>query len=67
MAEKKRATTGKRKDIADNPKTSKNEARVEFATKKETKYSYGINTKKDFPLPGTPKYKMMVLYGEIKE
>jgi len=35
--------------------------------KKESKYSYGISSKKDFPTPGTPKYKMMVLSGEIKE
>jgi len=35
--------------------------------KKATKYSYEIETKNDFPFPGTPKYKMMVLSGEIKE
>tara|TARA_R100001594_G_scaffold82556_1_gene117059 strand:- start:2866 stop:3018 length:153 start_codon:yes stop_codon:yes gene_type:complete len=35
--------------------------------KKETKYSYGIKSKKDLPSPGTTKYKMMVLSGEIKE
>ena len=37
------------------------------SSKKEPKYSYGIDSKKDFPTPGPPKYKMMVLSGEIKE
>ena len=67
MAERKRARTGKGEFIADDPNTPENEAWVELTTKKEAKYSYGINTKKDFPSPGTPKYKMMVLSGEIKE
>jgi len=35
--------------------------------KGKTKYSYGIHLTKDLPPPGTPKYKMMVLSGEIKE
>ena len=67
MAERKRARTRKEKDIADNPNTSENEASVKPSMKKEAKFSYGINAKKDFPLPGTPKYKIMVLSGEIKE
>jgi hypothetical protein len=67
MAERKRARTRKEKDIADNPNTSGNEALVRHSMKKGDKFSYGINAKKDFPLPGTPKYKMMVLSGEIKE
>lgn len=72
MAEIKRVHTGnytisKGKFIADDSDTPKNEAWVKPSTKKETRYSYGINTKKDFPPPGTPKYKMMVLSGEIKE
>jgi hypothetical protein len=67
MAERKRARTSRGKYIADDPNTPKNEAWVGSTTKKETKYSYGIDAKKDFPPPGTPKYKMMVLSGEIKE
>ena len=37
------------------------------SSKKDSKYSYGLDSKKNFPAPGTPKYKMMVLSGEIKE
>ena len=58
MAERKRAHTRKEK---------KSEVSVKPSMKKEAKFSYGINAKKDFPSPGTPKYKMMVLSGEIKE
>jgi hypothetical protein len=36
-------------------------------SKNKSKYSYGIDSKKDLPPPGTSKYKMMVLSGEIKE
>jgi hypothetical protein len=72
MAEIKRVHTGnytisKGKFIADDFGTPEDEVLVGSATKEEAKYSYGINTKKDFPPPGTPKYKMMVLSGEIKE
>tara|TARA_R100001530_G_scaffold63954_3_gene45975 strand:+ start:23 stop:226 length:204 start_codon:yes stop_codon:yes gene_type:complete len=67
MAERKRARTSKGKFIPDDPSTPENEAWVRPVTKKEGKFSYGINAKKDFPPPGTPKYKMMVLSGEIKE
>jgi hypothetical protein len=67
MAERKRDRAGKGEYITDDPKAPKNEVLVDSTTKKEAKYSYGINTKKDFPSPGTPKYKMMVLSGEIKE
>jgi hypothetical protein len=75
---KKRARTSKGAFIADDPDTLENEAWVEDSkpaskqtaksvNKKESKYSYGIGSKKDFPPPGTAKYKMMVLSGEIKE
>jgi|TARA_R110002020_G_scaffold524_8_gene2656 hypothetical protein len=47
--------------------TKKSAAVTKESSKKESKYSYGINSKKDFPSPGTTKYKMMVLSGEIKE
>tara|TARA_R100000808_G_scaffold10564_1_gene27936 strand:+ start:9465 stop:9668 length:204 start_codon:yes stop_codon:yes gene_type:complete len=67
MAEKKRARTKKGHYIADDPKTPENEAWVKPSVKQEGKFSYGLNAKKDFPSPGTPKYKMMVLSGEIKE
>jgi hypothetical protein len=62
-----RARTKKGKFVGDDPSTPENEAWVTSTTKKATKYSYEIETKKDFPFPGTPKYKMMVLSGEIKE
>ena len=68
---KKRARDDKGAFIADNPDTPENEAWIDdspkTSAKKQTKYSYGINSKKDFPPPGTAKYKMMVLAGEIKE
>jgi hypothetical protein len=64
---KQRARTGKGNFVADDPSTPENEAWVEETTKKVAKFSYGITTKKDFPPPGTPKHKMMVLSGEIKE
>lgn len=70
---KQRARTGKGNFVADDPSTPENEAWVESTkvrlttTKKAAKFSYGITTKKDFPPPGTPKHKMMVLSGEIKE
>jgi len=64
---KQRARTGKGNFVADDPSTPENEAWVETTTKKAAKFSYGITTKKDFPPPGTPKHKMMVLSGEIKE
>jgi len=64
---KRRARTGKGNFVADDPSTPENEAWVETTTRKATKFSYGIATKKDFPPPGTPKHKMMVLSGEIKE
>jgi hypothetical protein len=67
MAERKRARTRKGGYIADDPNTPENEAWVKPSMKKEAKFSYGINAKKDFPSPGTPKYKMMILSGEIKE
>ncbi|HCT54807.1 MAG TPA: hypothetical protein DF712_20375 [Balneola sp.] len=67
MTEKKRARTKGGKFVADDPSTPENEAWVRPSTKKAGKFSYGINAKKDFPSPGTPKYKMMVLSGEIKE
>tara|TARA_R100000656_G_scaffold31318_1_gene27334 strand:+ start:121 stop:324 length:204 start_codon:yes stop_codon:yes gene_type:complete len=66
MAEKKRARTKKGAFIPDDPSTPENEAWATPTTKKDAKYSYGINAKADFPPPGTPKYKMMVLSGEIK-
>ena len=66
MAEKKRARTKKGEFISDDPGTPENEAWVGSTAKKDTKYSYGINAKEDFPPPGTPKHKMMVLSGEIK-
>ena len=47
--------------------TGKKKSVTKESPKKESKYSYEINSKKDFPVPGTPKYKMMVLSGEIKE
>tara|TARA_R110000764_G_scaffold28185_4_gene66302 strand:+ start:9778 stop:9978 length:201 start_codon:yes stop_codon:yes gene_type:complete len=53
--------------VADDPNTPENEAWVDSSPKKPSKYSYGINSKKDFPPPGTTKHKMMVLSGEIKE
>ena len=62
-----RARTKKGAFIADDPSTLKNEAWVTSTTKKAPKYSYGLEAEKDFPPPGTPKYKMMVLSGEIKE
>ena len=64
---KTRARTKEGAFIADDPSTSENEAWVKADPKKPSKYSYGINSKKDFPPPGTAKYKMMVLSGEIKE
>ena len=64
---KTRARTKKGAFIADDPNTPENEAWVRASPKKDSKYSYGINSKKDFPPPGTSKYKMMVLSGEIKE
>ena len=64
---KRRARTGKGNFVADDPSTPENEAWVETTAKKAAKFSYGITTKKDFPPPGTPKHKMMVLSGEIKE
>ena len=72
---KTRARTKEGNFIGDDPKTPENEAWVETGTKakvtsgekKDSKYSYGIDSKKDFPPPGTSKYKMMVLSGEIKE
>jgi hypothetical protein len=67
MATKKRARTPKGEFVRDDPSTPENEAWEKSSTKKATKYSYGIEAKKDFPPPGTPKYKMMVLSGEIKE
>jgi hypothetical protein len=63
----KRARTTKGKFVADDPSTPENEAWTRPVTKKDTRYSYGINSMKEFPPPGTTKYKMMVLAGEIKE
>jgi len=62
-----RARTKKGEFVGDDLSTPENEAWVTSTTKKATKYSYEIETKNDFPFPGTPKYKMMVLSGEIKE
>jgi len=45
---------------------SKKKPRIKEDSAKKSKYSYGINSKKDLPSPGTTKYKMMVLSGEIK-
>jgi hypothetical protein len=64
---KTRARTKTGAFVADDPNTPENEAWVDSSSKKPSKYSYGINSKKDFPPPGTTKYKMMVLSGEIKE
>ena len=64
---KTRARTKKGAFIADAPHPPANEAWVRTSPKKDSKYSYGIDSKKDFPPPGTSKYKMMVLSGEIKE
>ncbi len=64
---RKRARTKKGIFVGDDSSTPENEAWVRTSLKKPSKYSYGINSKKDFPFPGTPKYKMMVLSGEIKE
>jgi hypothetical protein len=64
---KTRARTKKGAFVADDPSTPENEAWVKTSPKKPSKYSYGIDSKKDFPPPGTTKYKMMVLSGEIKE
>jgi len=64
---KRRARTGTGTFVPDDPSTPENEAWVRPVVKKASKFSYGIDAKKDFPPPGTPKYKMMVLAGEIKE
>ena len=66
---KTRARTKKGAFVGDDPDTPENEAWVDTSSKKEkdSKYSYGISSKKSFPPPGTSKYKMMVLSGEIKE
>jgi hypothetical protein len=66
---KTRARTKSGAFIRDDPSTPENEAWVDKSSKKEkdSRYSYGISSKKDFPPPGTSKYKMMVLSGEIKE
>ena len=64
---KTRARTKSGAFIGDDPNTPENEAWVGKSSKKDSRYSYGISSKKDFPPPGTSKYKMMVLSGEIKE
>ena len=64
---KTRARTKKGAFVADDPSTPENEAWAKTSSKKPSKYPYGIDSKKDFPPPGTSKYKMMVLSGEIKE
>ena len=53
--------------VKDDKSTPENEAWTRPVTKKDTRYSYGISSTKEFPPPGTTKYKMMVLAGEIKE
>jgi len=66
---KTRARTKDGAFIGDDPNTPENEAWVDKSSEKEktSKYSYGISSRKNFPPPGTSKYKMMVLSGEIKE
>jgi len=46
---------------------SKKKTKTKEVSKKTPKYSYGIDSKKELPPSGTPKHKMMVLSGEIKE